>query len=303
MMARTKLFVLPLLIAGGVAVAMAADDAKPSGDEAAIRKSIESYVDAFNHGDAAALARHWSEKGIYVQPHTGQRVTGRAAIAKLFAGLFAEDKPPQLSLRVESIRFLDENVAIEEGVAMVYRGADPPDATNYIAIHVQRDGHWQLDSVRETEAPAQGSKTSPLAELDWMVGSWLDQDDHAKVETVCKWTANKAFLSRSFTIETAGGEDLAGTQIVGWDPAGKRIRSWVFDSDGGFGEGIWTQEGDRWLIKVVSTLPDGKKATALQIITKLNDHSFTWESKGREVDGELLPNVDPITVVRQTSDD
>lgn len=303
MMTRTKLFLAACLFFCSVAIANSADEARPAGDEAAIRKSIESYVDAFNHGDAATLSKHWSEKGVYVHPQTGQRLTGRAAIAKLFAGLFAEDKPPQLSLKVESIRFLDDNVALEEGLALVYRGADPPDATSYIAIHVKRDGRWQLDSVRETEAPAPGAKQSPLSELDWMVGSWLDQDDKAKVETVCKWTANKAFLSRSFSMSTPGGEDLTGTQVVGWDPAAKRIRSWVFDSDGGFGEGVWTQEGNRWLVKVVSTLPDGRKATALQIITKLNDNSFSWESKAREVDGELLPNVDPITVVRQTAAD
>jgi len=302
-MTRTKCLLAACLVTCCATVTFAADDAKPAGDEPAIRKAIESYVDAFNHGDAATLSKHWSEKGVYVHPQTGQRLTGRAAIAKLFATLFAEEKPPQLSLKVDSIRFLDDNVALEEGVALVYRGTDPPDATNYIAIHVKRDGRWQLDSVRETEAPATGTNQSPLTELDWMVGAWLDQDDNAKVETVCKWTANKAFLSRSFSMSTPGGDDLTGTQIVGWDPAAKRIRSWVFDSDGGFGEGVWTHEGDRWLIKTVSTLPSGKKATALQIITKLNDNSFSWESKAREVDGELLPNVDPITVVRQTAAD
>ena len=29
------------------------------------------------------------------------------------------------------------------------------------------------------------------------------------------------------------------TQRIGWDPAAKQIRSWEFDSEGGFGEGTW----------------------------------------------------------------
>jgi hypothetical protein len=95
---------------------------------------------------------------------------------------------------------------------------------------------------------------------------------------------------------------MSGTQIVAWDPSSERIRSWVFDSDGGFGEGLWSREENRWVIKAHSTLADGKKGTAVQIITKLDDNSFTWESIGREVDGELLPNVEPITIVRTPAD-
>jgi len=297
-MTRMKLCLAALLVVGGAAF-VRAEDAASSKEETAIHKSIDSYVDAFNHGDAAALASHWSEKGVYVHPDTGERLVGRAAITKQFAELFAAEKPPQLSVTVDSLRLLDDNVALEEGVAMVYRGTEPPAATNYIAIHIKRDGKWQLDSVRETNIAESDAAPSPLADLEWLVGNWVDHDKDSTVETDCKWTANKAFLTRSFKVITPAGEDFSGTQIIGWDPAAKRVRSWVFDSDGGFGEGAWTKQGDRWLLKVTSTLPDGKKATGLQIITKLNDDSFSWESKAREVDGELLPNVEPITVVRQ----
>ena len=51
-----------------------------------------------------------------------------------------------------------------------------------------------------------------------------------------------------------------------------------------------------------NTLSDGRKATAIQIIKKIDDNSFTFESIGRQVDGELLPNVEPITIVRKTKD-
>ena len=35
--------------------------------------------------------------------------------------------------------------------------------------------------------------------------------------------------------------------MIGYDPVKGRLRSWVFDSEGGFGEGSWRQEGNKWL--------------------------------------------------------
>jgi hypothetical protein len=79
----------------------------------------------------------------------------------------------------------------------------------------------------------------------------------------------------------------------------KQIRSWVFDSDGGFGEGKWTRKDNRWLIQHTGTLPDGRKSSALNIITYIDDNSCTWQSIHREVNGDLLPNIDEVLVVRQ----
>ncbi|MBI2823734.1 MAG: SgcJ/EcaC family oxidoreductase [Planctomycetia bacterium] len=291
---------LTLALCGGT-LARAQDKKQPSGpsgDEATIRRSVASFIDAFNRGDAKALAAHWAEEGIYLNPQTGERLAGREEIAKAYAAMFAEGGSPKLSVSVDSLRLLDDKVAVEEGLATVRRGDEAPENDSYIAIHVKRDGKWQLESVRETILPGSSDESSGLADIAWMIGRWHDEDDASAIETVCEWTANKTFMTRSFKIATKDGFKMSGTQVIGWDPAERRIRSWVFDSVGGFGGGEWTRQGDRWLIKATSTLPDGKKATSVQIITKIDDDSFTWQSIGREVDGELLPNVAPITAVR-----
>jgi hypothetical protein len=139
-----------------------------------------------------------------------------------------------------------------------------------------------------------------LKELEWMVGSWLDEDETATIQTDCAWTKNRNFLTRSFAVVAGDDVAMSGMQIVGWDPAAKQIRSWVFDSDGTFGEGKWTQKDNRWLIQQVGTLPDGSKSTAVNIITKLDDDTCTWQSVSRVVDGELLPNIEEVVVVRKT---
>src|SRR6185295_4884509 len=133
----------------------------------------------------------------------------------------------------------------------------------------------------------------------WMIGSWIDNDANATVQTDCEWTKNRNFMTRSFAAVVRGQVNLSGMQIVGWDPIAKQIRSWVFDSDGGFSEGKWTQKGDRWLIKQTGTTPDGDKTSAVNIIKRVDDNSFTWQSVERTENGDILPNVEEVLVVRK----
>ncbi len=195
-------------------------------------------------------------------------------------------------------------MAIEKGTAEVKYANHPPEETTYSAVHVKRDGKWYLDRVSEEEVEAPlPSHYDELKQLEWLVGSWVDGDGQASIQTKVEWTKNRNFLRRSFAVVLGDQIDMSGMQIIGWDAASKQIRSWVFDSEGGFSEATWTRKGDQWFIQNNGTLADGRKATSLNVLTYVNDNSFKWESVNREVDGELLPNVDEVTVVRAPADD
>ena len=135
-----------------------------------------------------------------------------------------------------------------------------------------------------------------------MVGTWIDQEGGATIETTCQWTKNRNFLTRSFKIDVAGKLELEGTQIIGYDASKNQIRSWIFDSAGGFGESTWQRDGDRWIIKNSQTLQDGAKASSINIITYVDENTCTWSSHGRELDGELLPSIEPVSVNRVVTD-
>ena len=132
-----------------------------------------------------------------------------------------------------------------------------------------------------------------------MAGEWVDQDEDTTVATTGRFSKNGNFLTRMFIVSVADQTALEGIQIIGFDPAEGKIRSWVFDSDGGIGEGRWTREGDRWTVQSTHVLPDGRKGKATRVITRTDDDTFTLESVDREVDGESLPDVDEVKVVRQ----
>jgi hypothetical protein len=93
--------------------------------------------------------------------------------------------------------------------------------------------------------------------------------------------------------------ELSGMQIIGWDPEAKIFRSWTFDSDGGFAEATWENKKDRWYVRNHGILADGRKATMTNIIKKIDDNSFSWQTIERTAGGEILPNIDEVVIVRE----
>lgn len=270
-----------------------------SDDEKAIRQSAANYVEAFNHQDAAAIAALWTSEAVYTNPRTGDETVGRKAIEAELAGIFADSKDSKLEVAVESVQFVSPNVAIEQGTARVVRPSEEPDETTYSAVHIKSGGQWLIDRMSEQPVAVVLSNFDKLNGLEWMIGTWVDADERAVVETTCTWTKNHNFINRAFSVSIDGKIDMSGIQLIGWDPAKQRIRSWVFDSDGGFGEAFWTNKENRWIVNSNATLPDGRRSSAVNIMTILGENSFSWEATGRAVDGEILPNIDPVTIVRK----
>jgi len=276
-------------------------------DAAPIRQTVDSYVDAYNRGDAQAVADHWCESGEWVSP-SGQRVQGKAAIRAEMETLFRDEPRATIEVVRPAIRFLTPDVAVEEGTVHVVRpnNEEPSDST-YIAIHVKRDGDWKLDSVRETSIPEPSLASPELQDLEWLVGRWIDQSNDSAVEANVAWTKNKKFLNWSFKVSVPGIDDLEGTQVIGWDPAAGAIRSWMFDSDGGFGAGTWSRRisdgglrsESQWIVTFSQVLPDGRSASATNIYTRVDDDTYTWQSIDRKVDGESIADVEEVTIVRQ----
>lgn len=272
-------------------------------DEAAIRKNAADFASAYNNRDAKTVATMWSPDAVYTDPSTGESAVGREEIEKVFSDAFAEMKDVKLEVEVQSVEFVSPNVAIETGKARIISPNAEPEETDYSAVNVRRDGKWMLDRLSEEAHPEPPpSNYENLKPLEWMIGSWIDQDENATIQTDCQWTKNQNFIQRSFAVVIGDKVEMAGLQIVGWDPIAKQIRSWVFDSDGGFAEGTWTRSGDRWQIHQAGVLPNGSKSSAVNIMTPIDGDSFTWQSVNREINGDVMPNVDEVLVVRKSAE-
>lgn len=282
---------------GAGADVQAIDESSP--DTKAILNVTEQIAQAFNQGDAKAIAGHWSPSGVYLSHETGERIQGRSAIAKDYAAHLQKIKGSVLALTVSAVRLITPDVATVDGSAHVLHPGQTPTDSNFTMVLVKKKGTWLIDSVREVDLPEPKGNSSALKTLDWMVGTWVNQSDGYEVRVVCEWVANKNFLARRFSVARKDEIELEGTQIVGWDANQRALRSWSFDSDGSFNEGAWKQSGNRWLIQANGVLPSGKKASATQIITKADDDKFIWQATNRNIGGVPQPDGEPVTMVRE----
>jgi uncharacterized protein (TIGR02246 family) len=276
----------------------AAEPKAPSKDEAALIKNAEGFVEAFHKGDAKALAAFWTTDGDYVD-QTGHTLKGREAIEKAFKEFFAENKGVKVRIESESLRFLTPEVAIEDGMtSVIHADGSPPSRARYTIIHVKKDDKWLLSSVRDAPFAAPTNHEF-LKGLGWLIGDWADENDKGEVARVSfEWSTSENFMLSSFTTTVKHIAIGGGSQWIGWDPLAKQVRSWTFEDGGGFGEGTWTQDGDKWTSKNTAVTRDGKKLTATNIITRLDADTFTWQSKDRTEDGKAMPDIKPIKMKR-----
>ena len=199
-------------------------------------------------------------------------------------------------------------IAVTIAAAQRYAAGDPPVAEQPPPAPNSDQPSAETPSP-ENSSPEQLSpetsgaeQTSPLEELKWLVGQWVDAEKDSTVSSSCSWTQNHKFLTQKFSMTSDGGVSLEGVQKIGWDPIEKRIRSWIFDSEGGFGEASWIKDGNRWEAKTTFTLASGERASAVNVYTYVDPNTYRWESVDREVGGEMQPSIAEVTVVRKKTD-
>jgi uncharacterized protein (TIGR02246 family) len=293
-MPKRNLITLSLTLAVAVTVTP-----RLHGDEAAVRKAIEAYAQAFNDQDAETLASYWAEQGTHVDRHTGERTERRDAIMADLAAVLQERPDTRLTGRVDHVRLITPDVAHVEGQTGVGAPGQAPSLSAFSGILVNQDGRWVIVSMEESPLPQPATATDALRPLEWLVGQWTDQSGTVRVDTTVSWSTNEAFLLRSYVIQDGDGLVREGTQVIGWDPRARRIRSWSFNSDGSFGDGIWSNNGEDWLVKSSQTLADGQAASGTYVITRVDDDRMTVQLIGHEVEGEPRPSSEPVTVVRK----
>lgn len=265
-----------------------------------VESRVASYVAAFNRRDIAAVAEHWSERGEYVLSG-GAPIIGREAIASALEKMLTTEDKFQLTVSGQKFRAVSGDVVIEEGIATLVSEAHGTESASYLAVHTKRDGNWYRDTVREVAISQSSSMPDPQS-LKSLLGEWNYESDSLKMTVTSDWKYENRFIKRAFWLQDSNGQTVMATEFIGWDPAAKLLRSWSFDSQGGFERAVWHRDGDRWLIKADAVLPNGISATEQRSLSIDPDGNLRSQCLEHQVGGRLMPGSDPITLVRQTSD-
>ena len=288
-----------VLVAALAAVAAAQQKAqtRPE-DESAIRQVVETFTKAYNSGDAKAIAALFLPEGEIVSEQ-GDVSQGQEAIERVFAEVFKAHAKSEIKVSIQSLRFLGPSVAMEDGVTTVIREpGQPAERSRYSVVHVKQDGTWRMASARDLPDEA-ASAEEEIKQLQWLIGEWVDESPDSLVLTSYRWADNHRSILCEFKLQVGGRPSMTGSQRIGWDPSAKTLHSWVFDSAGGSAEGVWTRNGSQWIVKMTGMTQDGKPASATNVLTQTAKDRMTWQSRDRIVGGEVLPNVEEITIVRK----
>jgi uncharacterized protein (TIGR02246 family) len=266
-------------------------------DEKAIRQIVDAVTKAFNAKEAKALAALFTEDAEIVSEE-GAVTQGRGAIEQVFESVFDEKPKGKIEIHVDSIRFVGAATAIEDGTTVVTdQPGEPAERNRYTVVYVKQDGKWLMASARDLP-DEEASAHEELKQLEWLIGEWIDESPDAVVKTSYHWTDNKRFILGEFQVQLGRRAAMSGTQRIGWDPLAKQIRSWVFDSEGGFGDGLWTRDGDQWIVKFNGVRRDGKVASATNVYMRVSEDRAAFESRDRVLGGEAMPDSGAVPIVR-----
>ena len=296
MTTKCKILTSGLLVLLFCSGASAADKPAPDKNAEAVNKALASLAKALNARDAKAIAELFTPKGEFIDADANV-FDSHEAIAGEFTALFeANPRKNSVAIAVEEIREISPGVLSVDCVATFSdtEGADEDKEradVDFSALLIkQSNGGWLFASVR---SEGEGNLRTPharLKRLAWLIGEWIDESDESTMHTKTRWSDDGNFLVTDFTIHVTGRKVMSGTQRIGWDGSLKKFKSWVFDSEGGHAEGIWTEFEDRWVVKATGVRPDGDACSATHTYERKGADSYVFAVTDRIVGDDSAPD-------------
>jgi uncharacterized protein (TIGR02246 family) len=293
----TAAWAVCLLSTASARQAAVADSAAVSPLEKACLDEAEATVRAFNAADATALASMFLESGELVDEQENL-TSGRAAITELFKAFFTRFPKAVLEMQVTSVRPVGEAMVVEEGERRITADEGAAAAQmRYVAIRSRQGDRWPIASYREFTDEPLPTPQEVLQSVAWLVGDWVDESPDARTSMRFAWSEDGNFLLGDYRISGPDGESTS-TQRIGWDAVTGQLRSWTFDSDGGFSEGEWDPVEDGWVVKSEATMPDGTTGSATMTISVKDADHFVVRSGDRILGGVEQPDFE-CTIARK----
>ena len=264
----------------------------------AVKKAEIATIEAFNKGDADALAKLFAEKGELVDEN-GNVFAGREQISGLFKAFFERFPKAELQMEVTGVRTVGDSLAIEEGVRLItVPDSDVAAQVRYAAVRDKVGDSWPIASYSEFADDPAPTPAEMLSAVSFLVGDWIDESPEGKTTINYRWEDDGNFLLGDYTLAVAGMPESRSHQRIGWDPLEGVIRSWTFDSDGGFSTGEWVPTEAGWVIKSDATMPDGTTGSATVTVTPTDADHFIVRSSDRIIGGVDEPEFE-LTVARR----
>lgn len=292
-MNRKTHLLLMCVLAGGVLAAACARAEEKTAPDNPVASIAGAYQDAFNSGNADKVASLHTKDAEWIDSD-GNMHAGREAIRATLAKSFAASPGRTLELAPEKVRPIGDKAIIATGSAAVTAPDGERIVSSYTTVYAKTGDEWRIAQVTETAPDITPSPGSQIAALRWLEGTWRGENSKRPVTLKIAEAQNGNFLTINYSFGDDGSEGTS-TEVIGYDAAEDRMRSWTFDSGGGFSEAVWQTDGANWLLVSKSVNPDGTRASSqLEIRPGADGKSFTVEGYNRESAGVPMPKLGPI---------
>ena len=229
----------------------------------------------------------------------GGRIAGREAIVESLRRWAEANPDARIAIRLDGVKPLGGTLARVRGaIRFTEKPGAKPVETRFETLRVLEEGVWRI-----AESVVEPSQVEALDALDWMVGNWKGTlPGGGTVEATYQRVAGGHLILGGIRTRAADGEELDVVELIHPDKATGSVRSWVFDSTGARAEGVVETDGTAFNRRYVGTTADGAAGNVarwVQVLVPTGPRTCTMQSIERSLDGQPLPDRDPVHLTRQ----
>jgi uncharacterized protein (TIGR02246 family) len=260
-------------------------------------KAIKQLTDALNAGNSDAVAGVFLPDGELIDD-SGTVHLGHEEI-KALVKAFQETYPgSKTDAQVESVRAVAGLVLVDGTRVITGKDGGSLSVIRFATIWKKTDAGLKLASLRDVSEALPPTPHEALEGLAWIVGEWINESGESKVSLNYRWDDNGNFIVGDINITSGDQVIMKSFQRIAWDASQGKYRSWTFDSDGGFGEGVWNATPNGLVLQNSAVGPDGLRGTATVKLVSDSKDRFTIQGIHRISEGMEAPDYQ-YTVVRK----
>jgi ketosteroid isomerase-like protein len=268
---------------------------EPTALEKEILGSMERLLTAFNKSDIDGLLNSFLKEGELIDD-AGNVYSGHDQIRELAKAYFEKYPGAQTAAELESVRSAGGIVFADGKRTISTKDGKSVALIRFSSVWQKTDQGFRLASIRDFAEPVLPTPNEALQGISWLVGDWINEGADARVHIKYQWSEDNNFILGTIAMHADGKMTTSSSQRIGWDPILGSYRSWVFDRDGGYGEGVWSEAEDGWSIQSSAVTPEGGKGSATMKIIPQSFDRFTIRGSNRTVNGQSEPDYEIVIV-------
>lgn len=266
--------------------------------EAEVAGAGKKLIDAFNQGNAAMATDMFLPDAELID-ESGTVYLGKEEIGALIKSFFEKFPGVQSASEIESIRLVAGLALVDGSRTMMDKDGKSFSLLRYTSIWKKTDAGYKIVSLRDVAEIVPPTPKEALEAIAWLVGSWVNEGSDGKVELEYRLAEDGNFLIGDVLVVGADGrQTMKSFQRIGWDAAQGTLRSWTFDSDGGWGESLWTPTEQGWILDSKATAPSGVQGSVRVSLTPEGEDRFKIQGSNRLSNGVAEPDYE-YSVVRK----